>query len=288
MSLAYFPMFPTDFDADTGHLSFAEDGCYNRLLRLAWRCPEAKMPDDLDWICRKARAVTAEDRALVEAILAEFFTRKSGKVFQNKLVKIWAEANAAHAKRVEAGRSGGHAKSLKTKSSQPSNAIEMPEQSSSNQNQNQKEDLPEGRSKKAARQDASLPPPEIETPPSVRRPAARGTRLSTDWVLPKSWGDWAVSIGLTAAEVRDQADRFRDYWVAKSGRDAAKTDWEATWRNWARRVKDDMGRSANGRGQPFGQPRSDPASIDRRLAALASVSVKRVGHDDADRDQDQP
>lgn len=86
MSLAYFPLFPTDFDADTGHLTFAEDGAYNRLLRLSWRCVEAKMPDDLDWICRKARATTPEDRALIEAVLVEFFTRKGGWVWSPLLV----------------------------------------------------------------------------------------------------------------------------------------------------------------------------------------------------------
>ena len=137
MTLAYFPMFPADFDADTGHLTFAEDGAYNRLLRLSWKCHEAKLPDDLDWICRKARATSSEDRALVAAILAEFFTRKGGKLFQQKLVKIWGEANAAHAKRVEAGKSGGFAKAAKVKENAPSNATAMPEQCPSNQNQNQ-------------------------------------------------------------------------------------------------------------------------------------------------------
>ena len=107
MSLAYFPMFPTDFDADTGHLTFAEDGAYNRLLRLAWRCPEAKMPNDLDWICRKVRAVSSEDRALIEAVLAEFFTRKGCKVFSARLHREWVEASAAHSKRVLAGKTGG-------------------------------------------------------------------------------------------------------------------------------------------------------------------------------------
>lgn len=29
---------------------------------------------------------------------------------------------------------------------------------------------------------------------------------------------------------------FRDYWTAKSGKDATKLDWQATWRTWARRA----------------------------------------------------
>jgi uncharacterized protein YdaU (DUF1376 family) len=123
MSLAFFPLFPTDFDADTGHLSFAEDGAYNRLLRLSWRCPEAKMPDDLDWICRKARAVSEADRALIEAILSEFFTRKSGKIFSRRLHDEWVKAKSSHEKKISAGSKGGAAKALNKRNSVSSNAV---------------------------------------------------------------------------------------------------------------------------------------------------------------------
>ena len=30
------------------------------------------------------------------------------------------------------------------------------------------------------------------------------------------------------------AYKFRDYWLAKAGKDGAKLDWSATWRNWVR------------------------------------------------------
>jgi hypothetical protein len=30
--------------------------------------------------------------------------------------------------------------------------------------------------------------------------------------------------------------KFVDYWIAKSGKDAVKLDWDATWRNWIRRA----------------------------------------------------
>jgi hypothetical protein len=29
-----------------------------------------------------------------------------------------------------------------------------------------------------------------------------------------------------------ETDKFINYWVAKSGKDATKLDWVATWRNW--------------------------------------------------------
>jgi hypothetical protein len=82
------------------------------------------------------------------------------------------------------------------------------------------------------------PPPEPPPAPPAAVAAAttRGSRLSRDWLLPKHWGEWALadSPHWTPDIVRRIAENFRDYWVAKSGKDATKTDWEATWRNWCR------------------------------------------------------
>lgn len=64
----------------------------------------------------------------------------------------------------------------------------------------------------------------------------KGTRLPADWVLPKAWGEWAVECGWSAAAVRSEAAKFRDYWHAKPGKDGRKSDWFATWRNWLRRA----------------------------------------------------
>jgi hypothetical protein len=52
--------------------------------------------------------------------------------------------------------------------------------------------------------------------------------------------------GMDEPEIRRQADRFRDFWVAKAGKDAAKMNWEATWRNWIRRALDDRPPAAKG------------------------------------------
>ena len=67
----------------------------------------------------------------------------------------------------------------------------------------------------------------------------RGYRLPNDWVLPKPWGDWALEEFKTWTPdvVRVEADKFRDFWCAKAGRDAVKVDWLMTWRNWCRNAK---------------------------------------------------
>ena len=64
----------------------------------------------------------------------------------------------------------------------------------------------------------------------------RGTRLPTDWALPDDWRAWASSTR-PDVDVSLEAAKFCDYWHAKSGRDATKADWLATWRNWIRNAK---------------------------------------------------
>jgi uncharacterized protein YdaU (DUF1376 family) len=53
MSLPYFPMYPSDFEAKTSHLTLLEDGAYNRLLRLCWMTPGCSIPADEAWIMRR-------------------------------------------------------------------------------------------------------------------------------------------------------------------------------------------------------------------------------------------
>ena len=128
MSLPYFPMYPSDFEAKTSHLTIAEDGAYNRLLRICWMTPGCTMPADEAWIMRRARAVTDDDKAAVLAVLAEFFTVENGRYSNAKLMRIFHEANEVHEKRKNAGAKGGRAKSLKSNATASSNAKAMPKQ----------------------------------------------------------------------------------------------------------------------------------------------------------------
>jgi len=70
----------------------------------------------------------------------------------------------------------------------------------------------------------------------VRKPEKRATRLPADWSLPDEWKDWAVRVHhLDPQRTVRISLAFRDYWIAKAGKDATKADWFATWRNWIRR-----------------------------------------------------
>ncbi|MFB9246162.1 helix-turn-helix domain-containing protein [Massilia antarctica] len=80
--------------------------------------------------------------------------------------------------------------------------------------------------------------PSIES--SVNRKAANGSRLPENFVLPKSWGDWALAnrTGWDADHVHEVADCFRDHWLAvPNARGGLKLNWELTWRNWCRNAR---------------------------------------------------
>lgn len=82
-------------------------------------------------------------------------------------------------------------------------------------------------------QDAPSP-----TPPELKI-KKKANRITDNWVLPTEWGRWAMNDeGLSYDEVIRQEDKFRDFWLAKAGKDACKQDWQATWRNWIRRTKE--------------------------------------------------
>lgn len=79
------------------------------------------------------------------------------------------------------------------------------------------------------------PPKEINlSPTSLRSETKRATRLPDNWALPLPWGQWALDQGFPSNAIRLEADKFADFWRSKGGKDAAKLDWEATWRNWIR------------------------------------------------------
>ncbi|WP_375669108.1 DUF1376 domain-containing protein [Bartonella sp. MR168JLCBS] len=62
-----------------------------------------------------------------------------------------------------------------------------------------------------------------------RAQANRGCRLPDDF---KPNLQYAIDKGLTHDEALLEVERFRNFWLAKSGANANKTDWPATWRNW--------------------------------------------------------
>jgi hypothetical protein len=62
--------------------------------------------------------------------------------------------------------------------------------------------------------------------------SSRGTRLPPEWRLSEDLVAYAVGQGMPANRIQLEAEKFKNYWTAKTGSGAVKRDWSATWRNW--------------------------------------------------------
>jgi hypothetical protein len=96
-------------------------------------------------------------------------------------------------------------------------------------------------------------PPNIEgnqTPSTPKenplRGEKKGTRLPADWQPDEALRRYASQHGFTGVGLSREIEKFRNYWLAKPGKDARKLDWSATWRTWIL--------NGNNRGPPQPQP----------------------------------
>jgi len=248
MSLPYFPMYPTDFEAKTSHLTLEEDGAYNRLLRLMWMTPGCSLPDDDRWIMRRMRCDLETFQGVVKPLIDEFMKREKGRVFSPRLTEEHNLSSEKHKKRVDAGKKGGRpAKSLKTNKTTQSNAKAKPKQ-------------PE-------------PEPYVDTNVSTKRARKRVSRLPENWTLPDDFMAFAKSKGLSEGQAHAEAEKMRDWSLASPK--GVKLDWLATWRSWINRKIEEQGngsksdntarhrnafasalseRSGGGGGDPQGEP----------------------------------
>ena len=76
------------------------------------------------------------------------------------------------------------------------------------------------------------------------RAHARGTRIPLPFAVTQEMVAWARE-HCPGVDGRYETQKFVDYWKAKSGANATKVDWLATWRNWMRNAAE-RGPAANG------------------------------------------
>lgn len=102
-------------------------------------------------------------------------------------------------------------------------------------------------------------PPDSQKAPSepssraTRSATRRGTRIPDDFAVTPAMVEWAQE-NTPNVDGRRETEKFINYWRAKSGKDATKLDWKATWRNWmlnaAERQPGNGARASPSRHQP--------------------------------------
>jgi uncharacterized protein YdaU (DUF1376 family) len=252
-----------DWARDTAHLTMLEDGAYNRLCDLYY-VREAPLPEDFSSCCRLVRAVTKQEREAVRSVLNEFFQltpegwrhkRCDAEIerFRAKSGKASASAKARWRKEISASEPDANAPAdaVQTDSERNANAYAIASANAERTHANRIENaMPHARARgRAPTSQTPLPIPTEAKLPRERR----GTRLPDDWTPGDSGFAFAAQQGLTNGRAQVEADKFRDFWRAKTGADACKADWQATWRNWVRRAAEEQARRSPPRGgdDPF-------------------------------------
>lgn len=215
----YYPHHIGDFIADTSRLTDSQCMAY---LRLIWHYYDTEKPleNDPESLAFKVGANASD----VSLILKHYFIF-DGDVWRktrcdNVIAEYHGKANKAR-KSAEARWKNADAK--RTDSERNANASE------NNAN--------------ASKSDANQEPITNNQKPIVKElvtpsatPRLKATRLPNDWKPTQEHWDAAILINSDLApRLNLIAETFRDYWIAKSGKDATKMDWMATWKNWIRR-----------------------------------------------------
>lgn len=250
----YFPFYPSDYMADTAHLSTEQHGAYMLLLMTAW-ARAGRLPNDPAKLARIARVSPRRWHMIADDVL-EFWDAEGDEIVSKRLEREHKKASSKSQKRSDAGKRGAKAKALKNK--EPASAI----------------------AKQTLKHSPEPEPLGTNVPKKDTR--KRATRLPEDWVIPDDWLVYAESKGLTRERAQSLADDMLTWSLTKS--QGTSLDWKRTYQNWARRAaKDgDTGHDrkpttppGGGRGGNYAD--GQRAAADTAQSAAIRVAERRMG-----------
>lgn len=223
----YHRWYMGDHLANSLELSMLEEGALRRMLD-HYYAQERPLPLELRRVFGLARAASLEEQAAVRCVLAAKFTAQDDGYHNARADKEIAVAQQA---RTNGGRGGRPTR----------RAVAADGDETGSETRGETEAGTTSKAERATGEGGGLghPPSTNHQPPTTthqNRGGARGTRLPEDWVLPNTWGEWALKEQPTwdADHMRKQALNFRDYWTTKP-ENATKLNWERTWQSWVRK-----------------------------------------------------
>lgn len=198
-----------DYAKKAGRLSMLEHGAYTNLLDACYDRESFPTEDEaFEWCW----AESENDKEAVRRVLRRFFILEDGVYVQPR---IREEILKYHAMK-DGGAKGAEIRWAKAGHAPPIDPPILP----SNQ-----EPIPSNQE------------------PIPKRVLPRATRFGLT-SLPPEWQEFCFK---TRPDLNHNAvfERFADHWQAKSGKDATKVDWFATWRNWVRNEREKNPTPAN-------------------------------------------
>lgn len=201
-----------DYAKKAGRLSMLQHGSYTLLLDACYDREQFPTRDEaIEWTW----ASSAQEIEAVEFVLRKFFTLEDGRYVQKRLQEEIAEYHA----KAEVNKRIAQDRETKRKESGTKRVPVVDE-------------APPNHEPVTKNQEPVLAPSKEKSP--------TGSRLQADWELPQDWNAWAEKErpDLDTGRV---AQQFKDFWIAKPGKEGRKLDWQATWRNWVRNQRQGNG-----------------------------------------------
>lgn len=221
-SATWMPLYIGDYLADTGHLSTEQHGAYLLMLMHEWRT--GPLSNDERVLASVARVDLRTWRTKIAPVIMQFFSHTDHGLVQKRLTKEKERCDANYTKKSEAGALGAKGRWGKSKDKPDgkpmANAL-PPHPFANVQSQSPLED--------SVLRTESKPLPSVG---DAHKPL-RGCRLPEDWTPGPHGAALARKLGLDPKAVFTV---FKNFWLAKAGRDAVKMDWSRTWENWC--IKD--------------------------------------------------
>lgn len=189
---------------------------------------------DLAFMLRRDDAAVAKDLAALEAV--GLFDRDGDRCIPHNWEKRQFKSDVSN-ERVKRHRQRSR--------NGERNVTETPSESETEQNRTESEQSVAAAPPPAAEPEPPKPAPhaeqsspdaDLELPQFLKR-SQKGSRLPADWQPSAALIAWAAT-EVPRLDWRRETEQFRDYWIAKAGKDGTKLDWEATWRKWMRTASD--------------------------------------------------
>lgn len=196
----YYPHHIGDFNHATRHLTRVERALYRELIELYYDTERPLNAGDFPGLCKRVLATSEEEQVAVASVLKEFFER-DGDVWRHRRCD---QELASYRSKQDAASRAGRASAERRLNGCSTNVGDTLNDTATNQE------------------------------PRTKNQSRRATRLPADWALPAEWQLLALKEQptWTPAYCQRIAQTFRNYWIAKAGKDGTKLDWRATWHNW--------------------------------------------------------
>lgn len=209
--------FASDWLAGTRGMTAAETGVYITLIALMYERDDGQIERDDKRLARMCGLKQHTFAAMLADLIEAGKITVSGSKLGNDRATYESQNRADRATKA---RNAALAKAERIQGENSASA--PPKQSVSS-------------APKVLRARASEPEPDSKDEESLEASQRkRATRLPPDWAPSERDAQWLRDKwpGVTRSIVDTELEKFRNYWIAKSGQGATKRDWSATWKNW--------------------------------------------------------